>query len=371
MKEKKLNILQAISGQAWSGGQQQTLHLLTGLKKRGHNVFLACPHDAVLARKAEESGITVCKIAMRREADFSSMWKLYKLMKKERIDVVNAQRPAAHTLALIAAVFAGVPAFVATRRVSVKLSGYVSAKLKYSMADKIISVSDGVKDVLVECGVKESMIKTVYSGIELERFNPAIDGSHIRAEFNIPHDAPLIGMVGNVGEEKGQLEFVKAAKIVLKEIPEARFMLVGRDAEISFVENIDKNLAPYFVCAGFRKDVPEILAAIDVHVNSSIGFDGLAGTIREGLAMKKPTVATDVAGHSEIVKDMETGLLVPPHDEEMLASAIIKLVKEKELALKLGENGRVFVEENLTDSAMVQKTESVYMDVLMSKGLFK
>lgn len=365
---RKLNILQVISGKTWSGGQQQTLHLLQGLRERGHNSFLACPPGSLLGDKAEDMGFQVFRIPMKKEADISSALQLYRLMKKERIDVVNAQRPTAHTLAMAAAYFAGVPAFVVTRRVSVRVN-YISAKVKYSLVDKIISVSEGVKDVLVDCGISRDLISTVYSGTDLKRFDPCIDGKHIRDESGIPYNVPLIGAVGNVKDLKGQDEFVRAARLVLKEVPDARFILVGRGADNEFIEKIDKEMAPYFICTGFRKDIPEIFAAMDVHVNSATGFDGLAGTIREGLAMGKPTVATDVAGHREIIRDMETGLLVPLGDKEALAKAIVRLIKDKELASELAGRGREFVERNFTEEIMVERTEAVYLEILNKKGL--
>lgn len=366
---RRLNILQVISGKTWSGGQQQTLHLLTGLRNRGHNSILACPPGSQLGDKAEELGIKVYRVPMRKEADMSSARQLYRVMKEEKVDVVNAQRPSSHTLGLIAARLARVPVFVATRRVSVPIN-FFSAKLKYSLADRIISVSDAVREVLIGCGIPPKKVITVYSGIDLNRFNPdKVDGGRIRKEFCIPPDAPLIGMIGNVGKLKGQREFVRVAKVVLRDVPDARFMLVGSGAEKGFVDGIDPEMAPFFICAGFRRDIPEILKAIDLHVNSSVGFDGLAGTIREGLAMRRPTVATDVAGHKEIIRDKETGLLVPPSDDNALASAIVKLVKNKELAARLAAKGREFVEQNMAEDIMVERTEAVYLDVLREKGL--
>lgn len=369
MGKRQLNILQIISGKTWSGGQQQTLHLLAGLRKREHNSILACPPGSQLGDKAEELDIKVYRVPMRKEADLSSARQLYRIMKEERVDVVNAQRPSAHTLGLIAARLARIPVFVATRRVSVPVN-FLSAKLKYSLADRIISVSDAVREILIGCGVQPRKVVTVYSGIDLSRFNPdKLEGSRIRKEFGISPDAPLVGMIGNVGRFKGQREFLKAAKLVLRDIPNARFMLVGSGAEKGFIESIDREMLPYFICAGFRRDIPEILAALDLHVNSSIGFDGLAGTIREGLAMRRPTVATDVAGHKEIIRDMETGLLAPPSDDKALASAIVKLVKDKELAARLATKGREFVEQNMAEEIMVKRTEAVYLDVLRGKGL--
>ncbi len=369
MKREQLNILQVITGSGWSGGQQQTLHLLEGLRERGHNVFLACPPENVMGGRAEESGIPVTRIHMERERDFRAMYRLYRLMKREKIDVVNTQNATAHTLALAAARFSGVPAFVATRRVSVRIKRRISARFKYSAADRIIAVSEAVKDVLIKSGVRPDIIVTVYSGSDLGRFTPGLDGGPIRDELGIPRDVPLIGMVGNVAEEKGQSRFVKAAGLVIRKLPDARFILVGRGADGNFVKSLDGDMVPYFTCTGFREDVPSILAAMDVHVNSAIGFDGLAGTIREGMAMGVPTVATDVAGHREIVKPMETGLLVPPDDEEALASAIVRLVNDRRLASEMARKGMAFVRENLSKEAMVDRTEAVYQDILKEKGL--
>lgn len=370
MERQKLKILQAISGKEWSGGQQQTLSLLLGLRKRGHDVMLACPTGSLLGEKARAEGIEVFEAPMRREADFASMYAIYKFIKKERFDVVNVQRPKVHTLAQVASYFAGVPVFVVTRRVLFPIKSRVSAKLKYQFGvSKLITVSEGIKKVLIESGVRQDSIVTIYSGTDLERFDPErVHGSKIKKEFDIPDDAPVVGMVANYSDYRGHEFFIRAVPLVLKEVPGAKFIIAGRDttslkltslaASLGVTENIR--------FAGFRSDVPDLLSVMDISVNSSLS-EGLAGALRESLAMGVPVVATNVGGNPELVKDGINGLLVPPADSESISMAITKLLKDKELKEKMGKAGREFVVKNLTVEAMIDQTEALYLELHNSR----
>lgn len=367
MERRKLKILQAISGKEWSGGQQQTLSLLLGLRKRGHDVKLACPAGSLLGEKARAEGIEVFEAPMKREADFHSMYSLYKFIKKERFDVVNVQRPKVHTLAQVASYFADVPVFVVTRRVLFPIKSRISAKVKYQFGvSKIIAVSEGIKRVLTESGIDEGKIVTIYSGTDLERFNPeTLDGMRIRKEFDIPDDAQVVGMIANYSDYRGHNYFGEAVPLILKEVPNACFIIAGRDTTSEKLTGQAESLgvARNIRFAGFRSDVPELLSAMDISVNSSLS-EGLAGALRESLAMGVPVVATNVGGNPELVKDGINGLLVPPGDPESLASAIVKLLKDRDLREKMGEAGMEYVVKNLTVEAMVDKTEKLYYGLL-------
>lgn len=370
MEKRKLKILQAISGKDWSGGQQQTFSLLTGLRERGHDVMLVCPTGSLLGERARAEGIAVLELPMKREADFSSMLALYGLMKKERFDVVNVQRPKVHTLALVAALFARVPVFIVTRRVLFPIKSSISAALKYSFrVSRIIAVSEGIKKALVSSGIKEEKIVTIYSGTDLNRFDlEKVSGAGVRKEFEIPDGGRIVGMVANYSDYRGHEYFIKAIPAILKEAPDVYFLIAGRDTTSEKLLSLAASLGvkERIRFAGFRKDVPELLSVMDVSVNSSLS-EGLAGALRESLAMGVPVVATNVGGNPELVKDGINGFLVPPAEPDAIAVAIIKLLKDRDLKEKMGKAGREFVIKNLTVEAMIDQTEALYLELYNSR----
>lgn len=365
MEKKSLKILQAISGKDWSGGQQQTLSLLHGLRKRGHEVMLTCPTGSLLGERARAEGFRVFEAPMTREADFYSMLALFRLMKRERFDIVNVHRPKVHTLALVASVFARVPVFIVTRRVAFPIKSRISARLKYQFnISKIIAVSEGIKKELVSSGIKNDRIVTIYSGTDLGRFNPeSVNGSEIRKEFAIPQGALVAGIISNYLEHKGLEYFIEALPLVLKEVPNAYFVIVGKNTTSEKLTGLAKSLGvtENAKFAGFRSDIPQLLSAMDISVNSSVS-EGLAGVLRESLAMRIPVVATNVGGNPELVKDGVNGLLVPPKDPGAMASAIVRLFTDRELRERMGKAGRDYVINNLSMDAVVDKTEALYLE---------
>ena len=118
------------------------------------------------------------------------------------------------------------------------------------------------------------------------------------------------------------------------------------------------------VQAGYRTDIPEIISALDISVNAPRAGEGLSGAVRESLAVGRPVVATDVGGNRELVRDGETGLLVPPDDPTALASALARFLDDRGLARRLASEGERFVRENLTVERMVEETERLYRRIL-------
>jgi glycosyltransferase involved in cell wall biosynthesis len=120
--------------------------------------------------------------------------------------------------------------------------------------------------------------------------------------------------------------------------------------------------------AGFREDLPQILAASDVCVHAATAGEGVTGVVREALAMAKPVVVTDVGGNCELVRDSQTGLLVPPRDPEALAQGMLRLVAAPTEAAALGRAGRRLVEEHFSHEVKAARMEQLYLDILQRKG---
>ncbi len=365
-----MRILQITDAMGWSGGTQQVLFLCKGLKDKGHDVLLACCRDSEIEKIAIEKGISLVNCPMRQDYDIFTILSLKNIIKKYKIEIVHSQHPKAHALGLSASFIAKVPVFIFTRRVIFNLRKNIFSQIKYNSKriNKIIAVSEGVKKVLVEYGILSSRIEVIHSGTDLQKFNSKINSQKIRDEFNILNDAPLVGLIGNFSYYKGHTFFLEAIPLVLKKIPQAKFILAGRDTDGRELSNlVDKlGIGHNTILAGFRRDIPQVLAATDLTVNASLQ-EGFAGTIRESLAMEKPVVVTNVGGNSEMVIDKENGLLVPPADSQSLAEGIINLLADRQKAIEMGKKGRRLVEEKFSVENMVDKTEKLYESLLKEK----
>lgn len=369
-----MRILQVNSSTGWSGGQAQVLFLAKGLKERGHDVWIACPKNSALAKKAEFLGISVEPVRMKSEADIFSVMSLYKMMKKHNIQIVNAHKPLPFTLSSIAASLAKVPVMVFSRRVSFELGRNPISRLKWKIfkLDGIIAVSQKIKDELVRFGYPQEMVELIYSATDTERFNPKVDGSRIRAELNLPKEAKLVTKVANHFEWKGHMVFIEAAKKISDERADIFFLAVGNQTDFTkdMLHKVKElGLQNRFFIWGYREDIPEIIAASDVCVNASIMGEGLAGVLRESLAMKVPVVSTSVGGNPELVIHEKTGLLVNPKSPESLKSSILKLLDDREYAKSLAEEGYKMVTEKFSIDAMVEKTIAFYSKLLKIKGI--
>ena len=176
----------------------------------------------------------------------------------------------------------------------------------------------------------------IYNAIDLARFQGVeVDRATKRRDFNIPDDVPLIGTVGRLTEQKGHSFLLAAVPLVLNEIPQAHFLIIG-DGELS--DNLryqtqTLGITHRVTFAGSRSDIEEILACLDLFVSSSL-WEGLPTAILESMAAGVPVVATDIPGTRELVKNRYSGWLVPPGDSVALAKAILEALENPHLRIE-------------------------------------
>jgi len=349
----------------WRGGEQQLLYLTTGLKARGHGVTLACQPGSPLAERAAAAGLDVVEVRMRGEADFLAVLALRRLIRRGAFDIVHLHTAHAHTLGGTAAMLARRGRCVVSRRVDFGVASTRFSGLKYHRGIvRYIAISEAVREVLIEGGVDARRVAVVHSGIDLARFE-GVPPNRFREEFAVAPDAPVVGNVAHMADHKGQRYLVAAVPRILEAEPRARVFIVGdgelRDALEAQVAELDIGHAVTFT--GFRTDVPQWLDFFDVFVMSS-HLEGLCTSVLDALAMRKPVVAAAAGGLPEIVRHEVTGLLVPPREPEPLADAIVRLLRDRELARRLGEAGRRVVEEEFSAESMVEGTLRVYREVM-------
>lgn len=369
-----MKILHINTERTWRGGEQQTLYLAEGLHRRGFYSAVACQPGKELEKRAREEGLNVFPLTMRAEWDIPAVMRLRSFIKRESIDIVHMHTSHAHTLGVAAARPGRLARTVVARRVDFSIYRHALSLsgLKYRFGvDRYIAISEAIRGVLINDGIDAANIETVHSGIDLSRFNGIgeADGAAVRAEIGLDPRAPVVGCVAHFAWHKGLEYLVDAVPLVAREIPEARFVIVGSGKlENEIKERAEeKGALDRIVFAGFRADVPRCLAAFDVFVMPSV-MEGLCTSILDALAMRKPVVGSEVGGIPEILENEVTGLLAPPRDPEALAGALVRMVREPDLARRLAEQGREKVEKKFSVDSMVEGSIRVYERLLDSSN---
>ena len=361
----KFNTLHVNTQKTWGGGEQQTLLLARGLVERGHQATVVCQPGSPLAERCRRAGLPVEELRMRGEADFRAAWALRRIIRQGGYDIVHLHTAHAHTLGAAAVCLARRCRCIVSRRVIAPVAvGLLSAFKYHHGVARYIAISEAVRDTLLRGGVEPERVVVVHSGIELDRLAGAT-AAGLREELGLPTEAPVVGHVGALTRAKGQRTLLEAVPLVLEAEPQARFVIVG-DGELGEALQArarELDIAERVVFTGFRSDVPRLLALFDVFCMPSLS-EGLCTSALEALALSKPVVASAVGGLPEIVRDGQTGLLVPPGDAKALAEALVRLLRDRQLAATLGQRGKRLVEAEFTADAMVEGTLRVYREVM-------
>ena len=349
-------------GDFFTGAAVQLRDLARGLAARGHHVTVVTPPSETWAARCQEAGLAHAAIPMRRPYDPRAAWRLARLICRQRIQIAHAHKGRARTLTLLAGLMGARAILVLNRGVSFKVGrvhriGYTSRRVH-----AVVAVCRSIKNGLVASGVPAAKVEVIYSGTDLERFHPGVDGSAVRRELGLTSAHVLVTQIG-VRSWRGWGDVLEAMRTVAAAHDRARLLFVGapppRIAEIAERARA-AGIADRVLAIGHRDDVPAILNASDVVVDASYAGLGITGSIREALACERPVVATDLEGMPELVADGETGLLVPPREPAALAAAILKLLDDPTAAQGMARAGRKHVESHFSLRAKLDATEALY-----------
>ena len=350
------------TARSWRGGQNQVLVTVLGLRALGHRTMLVAHPGGELRRRAAE-GLELLPLAPVTEMDLSAAWRFSRAIKQLHPDIVHAHDPhavAMSALALSMSTQLVKPPLVASRRVDFHLRGSSLSRWKYRQVDMFICASEAIRTMLLGDGVAARRAVTVHEGIDLGRV-AAAEPAPLREELWLPHGAPIVGNVAALVGHKGQKHLVDAAALVVRQVPDARFVIAGEGELRGALEQQIKHLGleKHVLLAGFRPDILSLHKAFDIFVMSSV-TEGLGTSLLDAMACGKPVVATTAGGMPEVVKDGSTGILVPPRDHQAMADAIVKLLKDAELRRAMGQAGRSLANVRFSAERMVQDTLRVY-----------
>jgi len=363
-------VLHLTESSGWSGGTAQLLALAEGLRERGFESLVGSPPESEVRRRAQAQGIAHVPFAPFQDYDLLSAWRLARLCRQMRPDIVHAHHPRAHAVALAASYLLGAgPRLVVTRRVSFPIARNPFGRIKYlsSRVSAFIAVAGSIREELRKAGVPEGRIRVIHSGTDLSTFKPTPPSQRILRELALPDDVPVVGKIANFSPWKGQEIFLKAAALLKGRGVAAVFVLAGRGTEGGEVRAMAEalGLGPEDVrLLGFRMDVAELLSVFTLSVNSAVAGEGIPGTLREAMAMQIPVIASDAGGNPELVRPGETGELFARADPRALADRMELLLRDRERSHRLAAQGRRLVLREFSLEAMVDKTLELYRSLL-------
>ncbi len=354
------------TARSWRGGQAQVLMTVLGLREAGHRAALVAHPDGVLRQRASE-GHDLIPLAANSELDLGAAWKLSRVIRQLEPQIVHAHDSHAVAMAASALSMAApkpCPPLVMSRRVDFHIRKNALSRWKYNQVDCFICASDAIRQMLIADGVAEDRAVVVHDGVEIGRID-ALPAASIHETFWLPHQAPVVANAAALVPHKGQRHLVEAAALVVREFPDARFVIFG-DGELR--EALDRqikshNLEKHVLLAGFRTDVISLCKTIDLFAMSSVS-EGLGSALLDAMACRKAVVGTTAGGIPEAVVHERTGLLVPPRDDKALADAIARLLGDAETRTRFGEAGRARVEEQFSAAMLVSGVLAVYERLL-------
>jgi len=347
------------------GAGVQVLHLVAGLRAMGDDAILMAPEDSDILATADSRGFPTIPLLFHGEADFGFVRRFRARIEDEQPDLVHLHsRRGADTLGLLAAWRSDVPT-VLTRRVAAPEPGFI-ARLKYGRCDRVISVSDGIRDVLIGEGIPPDQVVTVHSAIDAESLpDDCADGADLRRSFDLPDDSLIIAMVAQFVDRKGHDVLLDALPEVLDAEPRAHVLLFGEGARHEAVSTRvqREGLGGRVRLPGFRDDLHALLPCCDVLVHPARS-EGLGVALLEAAAAGLPVVATRVGGIPEAMVDGRTGLLVEEDAPDELGQALMRLLGDTDLRRRMGAEGRAWVKVERSVPVMVRRNRAVYESVL-------
>lgn len=363
---QKLKVLFINSIQMWGGAEVWLMDVMHGLEGRGHDVTLVCRPGTILEKNARAEGFDVVAMKMRGDVDPFVIYNVMHVMKSKGIQVMSTNMDKELRFGGLAAKLAGDVVVIPSREVDYPLKNNLRYRLTYNwLADYVLANSESTKQTLLSSApwLDEDRIEVVYKGINptpyMERPE---DGAALRDELGIASDTKVVGFVGQIIERKGVPDIIEAIPLVVEKIPNVRFLFVGEGLLDDFVVEAakERGVADNVIHAGFRKDIPAIMKAVDLLILPSV-VEGFGYVLAEAMAASRPVVATRASSIPEIVVHDETGLLVDVHEPEQLADAVARILGDDTLATDMGRRGRERVLANFTLERMVAHIEEVFV----------
>ncbi len=363
-----MNILYLANHLNIGGITSYVLTLASGLKKHGHNVYIASSGGELFS-KFMENGITYISIPIKTKSEISpkilvSMFKLLSILKGKNIDIIHSHSRTTQVLGHLLSKNTGIT-HISTCHGFFKKRFF--RKIFPCWGNKVIAISEPVKEHLMkDFKVNEEDIIVIYNGIDVIRFRVQGLGLRVQRKKVLGlKDGPVVGIVARLSDVKGHIYLIEAMKLVLEKIPDTQLLIVGdgrMKEELSMLSKrlgIEENV--FFMPS--VSDTRDVLSVMDLFVMPSLK-EGLGLALMEAMAYGLAVIGSDVGGITNLIKDNYNGVLVKPADSQAIAYAILGLLQDPQKREVLGKQAQIFINQNFSQEKMCLETEREYLKCL-------
>lgn len=362
--EGSMKILHVETGRHFYGGAQQVIWLIAGLGARGVENLLVCPAGSAIDTVARRAGIAVKNLDCGGDLDFRFAWRLARLARSEKPDVVHCHsRRGADFLGGQALSLTGIPA-VLSRRVDHVESGWL-ATWRYRPFCRVIAISENISAVLKDAGIDPQHVTVIRSAVDVDAINATPDCAAFRREFGVDEGDFVIAVIAQLIPRKGHKYLFDVIPNLRDRYPNLRVILFGAGPGEGKLRELAAKLKlkDTVQFAGYREDLDEYLACIDLLVHPAVR-EGLGVAMLKAAAAGIPVLAFDTAGSREAVLHGKTGVLVPLDNINMLQKAIAVLIEESDMRVELGATGRQRMKDEFLVDTMVDRHIELYESVI-------
>jgi glycosyltransferase involved in cell wall biosynthesis len=380
----KVRLLELRNTYKWGGGPDKTILLSAERHDRTRvDVVVVYIRDVrdqefSIGEKARAKGLTFYEIEERGKFDIRVLKTLREIVLRHDITLIHAHDYKTDLFAFLLRrwLWRRKLALLSTAHAWVMLGfrGELYRRLDLRLMrrfDHLIAVSHATKKEMVDDGVPSDLISVIHNGIDTEVWARSKLSISLRAELNLTGAFPVIGYVGRIMPEKDLETWLRAAALVRKRFPQARFVMVGEGKDNSYLEQLKRLAAELGIAErthfpGYRSDLLPVYASFDLFLLSS-RREGLPNSILEAMAIGLPVVTTDVAGAKELVVNGETGFIVPQQDVQGLARAVLTILGDEQHRSAMAQAGRRRVECEFSFSGRLRRIEDLYEQILRSR----
>jgi len=377
--DRKLRVVTLVDRLGTGGAERLAIQTTTRLDperfdrtlvaSRDFGVAVSKQHVANALADLRAADVRVIGLKRTSARQVWAWWPLYRLLRRERVDVLHAHKFGSNLWGTIVGRLARVPVIVAHEH-TWSYEGQPLRRLadraviaRWSSAFVAVSREDQRRMIEVE-HIRPQDTLFIPNGIPVP---PAASGADVRAELGIAADAPVIGTVSVLRPQKALDVLLRASKILVEDFPGLRVLIAGEGDRRFALEDLTNELGlqDTVMFLGVRTDVPDVLAALDVAVSTS-DYEGSPLSVMEYMEAARPVVATRVGGIPDLIDDGEQGLVVEPQDPAAFAAAVAQLLRDPERARRMGERGRERRRTEFDIDVMVRRLEALYEELRAS-----
>jgi glycosyltransferase involved in cell wall biosynthesis len=369
---RRLVVLQLAANRWWTGSADPVIHLVRGLRGRGHAVLLGIVPGGRFEEKARRAGIEpVPGLSLEARLAAGGLLRdlagLRRLVRDAGVDVVHCHHAHDHWLGwLTRGRAAVVRTFHNARAVDLRWP----ATSLYRRADAVVAVSAEIAARCRQAGISGPGIHRIGGVVEVARFAAAGDAERVRKELGVG-PGPLLGCVARLAANRGHELLIRGFALLLGRWPDARLVLIGKGERREALERFvrDLGLTGQVVFAGYRDaDLPDVLHALDVFALMGAGSDESCRAALEAMAAGRPVVARAVGALGEAVAHGRTGLVIEDARPESVADALTALLADPVRARAMGQAARQRACELYSPERHAEQIEAIYRQALARRA---